>query len=73
MLYSDPVISRADIIRCALCLNAPCTQACGKTDPARLLRAVWFRDEQTAALSLPPENPCLTCAAPCERACVRPN
>ncbi|MBQ7183003.1 MAG: NAD-dependent dihydropyrimidine dehydrogenase subunit PreA [Clostridia bacterium] len=73
MLYSDPVISRSDIIRCALCLNAPCTQACGKTDPARLLRAVWFRDEQTAALSLPPENPCLTCAAPCERACVRPN
>ena len=59
------------MIRCALCQNAPCDEACEKVKPAGLLRSVWFQNEQYAAQRLPEQNPCLTCPAPCERACVR--
>ncbi len=72
MISADPLIPRADMIRCVLCANAPCGAACGKIRPDELLRKIWFRCEQNAALSLPEENPCLTCNAPCERACLRP-
>ena len=72
MIRSTPAIARADMIRCALCDRAPCDEACGKLNPAERLRNIWFGNEQTAAQSLPAENPCLTCKAPCEQACVRP-
>ena len=72
MIQSTPMISRTDMNRCVLCLDAPCDKACEKIKPAGLLRSVWFQNEQTAAQRLPEENPCLTCSAPCERACVRP-
>ena len=71
MIHTEPRISRADMIRCALCGDAPCDSACEKMKPAALLRSIWFRNEQTAALRLPEANPCLICSAPCERACVR--
>ena len=64
-------IYRSDMIRCALCHDAPCSSACGKLDPARLLRSIWFDNEKTAAAILPDENPCAECPAPCEAACVR--
>lgn len=63
---------RSDMIRCALCQDAPCTKACGRLDPARLLRMIWFDNEKTAACALPGELPCSQCSAPCEQACVRP-
>ena len=72
MIGTDSFISRSDMIRCALCGRTPCDDACGKVGPASLLRSVWFENEQAAALRLPEENPCLTCSAPCEQACVRP-
>ncbi|MBP5729248.1 MAG: NAD-dependent dihydropyrimidine dehydrogenase subunit PreA, partial [Clostridia bacterium] len=72
MIRNTPAIARADMIRCALCDRAPCDEACGKLNPAGRLRNIWFGNEQTAAQSLPAENPCLTCKAPCEQACVRP-
>ena len=72
MIRSAPRIPRADMIRCVLCENAPCDQACGRLSPGTLLRSVWFRNEQTAAARLPRENPCLVCPARCEHACVRP-
>ena len=72
MIRNEPCIARSDLIRCVLCDQAPCNQACGRLSPAPILRSVWFRNEQTAAQRLPEENPCLTCAAPCEQACVRP-
>jgi len=62
---------RPDMLGCALCGDAPCTKACGKLDCAALLRGVWFDDEKVAAARLPAENPCLSCTAPCEDACVR--
>ena len=49
MIQSEPILQRTDMIRCALCHEAPCDAACGKLDPSRLLRAVWFRNEQGAA------------------------
>ena len=63
---------RSDMINCALCHDAPCSAACGKLDPAKLLRSVWFDNENAAADILPDENPCTGCPAPCETACVRP-
>ena len=71
MIQNTPRIDRRDMIGCALCADAPCTAACGRLDPARLLRGIWFGNEQGMALTLPDENPCLTCDARCERACVR--
>ena len=72
MIQSVPFIPRSDIIRCALCTDAPCSTACSRLKPDGLLRSIWFRNEQCAALRLPEDNPCITCQAPCELRCVRP-
>ena len=72
MIRIEPGIARIDMIKCALCGEAPCDSACEKIKPATLLRSIWFSNEQTAAQRLPDENPCLLCSAPCEQACVRP-
>ena len=71
MIPIEPDIRRADMIQCVLCQSAPCDSACDKVNPAGLLRSVWFQNEQCAAQRLTAENSCLTCSAPCERACVR--
>ena len=72
MIQNEPLIMRQDMIQCALCAQAPCDGACEKLNPSDLLRSIWFRNEQPAALRLPEENYCLNCAAPCESRCVRP-
>ena len=72
MIRTDPLISRSDMIHCVICADAPCSTACTVLKPSELLRNIWFRNEQYAALSLPEANPCLTCRGACERACVRP-
>ena len=71
MIQTEPKISRSDMIRCALCLDAPCDKACGRLNPSELLRRIWFNNEQTAADMLPETNPCVTCDAKCEMKCVR--
>lgn len=72
MIGLNATISRSDMIRCALCGDAPCDAACEKVKPAALLRSIWFGNEQAAAQRLPEENPCVTCRTRCEQACVRP-
>ena len=72
MIQTTPTIPRQDMIRCALCADAPCDKACKKLKPSGLLRSIWFQNEQTAAQRLPEENPCLVCRAKCQTACVRP-
>ena len=62
---------RTDMLKCALCYEAPCSKACAKTDPAALLRSIWFGNEKGAASRLPEQNPCLCCDRPCEAVCVR--
>ena len=71
MIHNEPMIRRLDMIHCVLCGNAPCDSACAKLDPSGLLRSIWLRNEQGAVSRLPESNPCVECAAPCERACVR--
>lgn len=71
MIPTEQRMMRRDMINCALCMDAPCDQACEKMAPSKLLRSVWFLNEQTAAQQLVQENPCILCDAPCERACVR--
>ncbi|MCR5551568.1 MAG: NAD-dependent dihydropyrimidine dehydrogenase subunit PreA [Oscillospiraceae bacterium] len=66
-------IMRSDMLRCALCADAPCSAACAKLDPAGLLRSIWFDDEKAAAARMTDSNPCMDCPAPCEAACVRPH
>lgn len=69
----EQLIKRSDMIRCALCSNAPCSAACPHAvDPAKKLRSLWFDNEKGAALSLPEKFSCSRCAAPCEKACLRP-
>ena len=72
MLKNESTIPRSEMIQCALCHDAPCSRACGRMDPARLLRGIWFGNEQGAALRLAQSFPCLECPAPCENNCVRP-
>ena len=70
MLYERNIM-RSDMIRCALCHDAPCSAVCKACDPATLLRSIWFDNEKVAALRFPPSNPCIGCDALCETACVR--
>ena len=65
-------IARSEMIKCALCLDAPCSKACSKLDPSDLLRSIWFSDEKIAAYNYPENNPCADCDAPCEEACIKP-
>ena len=71
MIGVNSAIARSDMIRCALCDNPPCDSVCEKVKPSSLLRSIWFANEQVAAQRLPEQNPCLTCNAACEMACVR--
>ena len=64
---------RSDMLKCALCQDAPCSAACSRgIDPAKKLFSIWFDNEKTAAAGMPEICPCMDCAAPCEAACVRP-
>ena len=65
-------LRRSDMLRCALCHDAPCSSACQRLDPAALLRSVWFDNEKTAAARLPEADLCRDCPGLCEDACVRP-
>ena len=71
MAYQN-LISRSDMSACVLCKDPPCSLACGhKLDVGKLLRSVWFDNEESASLWLPEENPCAACGAPCQKACAR--
>ena len=59
------------MLKCAVCLDAPCTAACGRIDCASMLRSIRFDNEKTAAALFPDQNPCERCPAPCEDACLR--
>ena len=71
-MYFSTLLGRKDMIGCVLCMDAPCTTACGKLAAADLLRSIWFDNEADAAEKLSEEFPCRDCAAPCESACLAP-
>ncbi len=65
-------IYRSEAVNCVLCGNARCESSCPAGIPAKALRGIWFDNSRCTAAKLPPENPCIGCTAPCEKACVRP-
>ena len=68
------IIQRSDMSNCMLCASPVCDNACPHTlEPARILRSLYFANEDTAAARLPAELPCTSCDAPCESACLRPH
>lgn len=62
-------IDKASVHRCLLCHEAPCTAACPQKDPARILRALRFDNEDGAAFLAAKDKPCLGCPAPCTASC----
>ena len=62
----NKIISRKDMINCVLCNDAPCAAACLELDAAGLLGRIWFDNEDRAVKSLPADDPCAACDAPCE-------
>ena len=67
----EATLTRTDMIRCVLCKDAPCENTCPHRIPAKALRGIWFGNSRAAAADLPEVYPCLSCDAPCEKACVR--
>ena len=63
-------IKRSDMISCMLCKDALCSQACDSFEPSDALRSIWFDNADVASLKLPEGNPCMSCNAPCEGACI---
>ena len=72
LIQNKPIIRRTEMIRCALCHDAPCDKACPSLKPSNLLRSIWFENEQSAVSLLPDDNPCAACSGMCEESCVRP-
>ena len=65
-------INRSDMLNCLLCSNPPCSEACKQgIDPGKLLRSIWFENEEYASLTLPEKNPCSGFTAPCEISCIK--
>ena len=68
------IIQHSDMPNCMLCANPVCDNACPHhLEPARILRSLYFANEDTSAARLPAELPCTSCDAPCESACLRPH
>lgn len=56
--------------RCLLCTDAKCTKACCQgSDPARMVRAVRFSNNNGAARFVD-KSKCADCAGDCEKACI---
>ena len=64
-------IFRNDMIRCSLCKDAPCNEACQAIKPSDVLRSIWFNNERYIASVMPDVNPCINCDAPCVKNCIR--
>ena len=54
---------------CLLCAQPRCTEACGKMDPAKLLRSLYFDNEYVVRNELPEPLPCADCDGRCETVC----
>ena len=54
---------------CLLCNDAPCRKACGVFDPDRLLRSLYFENEDVVRNRLNGSIPCLHCDGRCRKAC----
>lgn len=74
-----PRLVMEEAARCLLCLDAPCSAACpAKTDPAKFIRSVRFKNFKGAAETIRTNNPLGSICARvcpteryCEKACSR--
>lgn len=61
---------QSEISKCLLCKDAPCALSCpNNLKPDQRIRSLYFRNVYSACAQLP-EDPCMHCDRPCERACV---
>lgn len=56
---------------CTLCHDAPCSKACGKCEPERVIRAYKFDNVEAVLAKEGIDNSCENCDAPCESACPK--
>ena len=54
---------------CLLCHNAKCTKACGVMEPDRILRSLYFENENYIRNTIDESLPCKDCFGRCEDAC----
>ena len=54
---------------CLLCHNAVCTRDCGKMEPDRILRSLYFDNEYVVMNDLDENIPCTDCDAHCQKNC----
>lgn len=60
---------KLEMHKCMLCHDAPCTKACPRFKPDKVLRSLHFDNVKGACLSLEKNNPCEGCPAPCKKVC----
>lgn len=61
---------KLDIVNCHLCADCKSAKVCKKLDLRKILLGVWFSNDTYIASTLPNKNPCIGCAAPCQKACI---
>ena len=66
MIKND--IARTELMKCALCYSAHCTQACPKMPVGRIMLSNLMANTQGAIKAIP-EGACIGCDAPCEEKC----
>ena len=54
---------------CLLCYDAKCTKACGIFNPDKVLRSLYFDNEDVVINNINQDVPCLNCDARCEKVC----
>ncbi len=70
MIYQSS-IPVDEITRCLLCDNDTCTKACpSKTNPAKIIRSLRFKNTVGATKSLNKNYACDSCDGYCEKACL---
>ena len=65
----DNFVSSRDIIKCLMCYDAPCKNACQNgVDPAKILRSIRFANYKGALNNS--NSACINCDGPCQKACI---
>ena len=58
-----------NVSQCLLCHDGACKRACGILEPDRILRSLYFENEEVVANRIDEKLPCLDCDRRCEKAC----
>ena len=58
-----------NVSECLLCHNSACSRVCGIIEPDRILRSLYFDNEEVVANRIDEHVPCFDCDRRCEKAC----